>query len=90
MDFEKLPEVCYGVHEGTGMVVILKRGEHGYYHSRYDSRDVEKSRWIAEEGNLVLGVTKAQAAAMSVGAMLGWSVPGANPENYDIEGNLKR
>ena len=32
------------------------------------------------------GVTRAQEAAMVAGSMFGWQVPGADPKNYDDQG----
>jgi hypothetical protein len=37
----------------------------------------------ANDMNEMMGVTKAQEAAMLAGSMFGWSVPAANPRNYD-------
>jgi hypothetical protein len=44
--------------------------------------------WSADVLNAKTGVTKAQAEAMYAGAMFGWHVPAANPDNYDENGKL--
>lgn len=84
---EKLPEYCYGVNLTSKTVIIIKRGESGYYKTNMAPfATIEEAQSIADEYNDRLGVTKDQASAMSVGSMFGWDVPGANPDNYDTEG----
>ena len=75
-----LPEMCFSVNAVDNEVIIIKRGVDGYF--KYDN----VSNSTVDELNDSIGVTKAQAAAMKVGSMFGWTVPGANPENYDAEG----
>lgn len=74
MKESKLPEYCYSTSLIDNKVIIIKRGESGYY-------PIETTR-TAEELNSVIGVTKEQVEAMSVGSMFGWNVPGANPDVY--------
>jgi len=74
-----LPDFCFGKLPSTGEAIVIDRGESGYRALRGDfDADVENEK---------LGVTKAQAEAMFAGSMFGWNVPGANPDNYDSEGN---
>lgn len=81
-----LPEQCYSLLMDAGMVVILKRGETGYYKTDIPILDKEDARKLVNEYNAKLGVTKAQAAAMSAGSMFGWAAPAADPKNYDVQG----
>lgn len=83
-----LPERCYTVHAETGEMIIVKKGESGYYPSDLDSKDASFSRMIATENNEKLGVTKTQEECMSAGSMFGWDVPGADPANYDANGRF--
>ena len=76
-----LPEICFAMNDVDNKVVILKKGILGYFN--YDN----VSNSSVDELNDSIGVTKAQVAAMKVGSMFGWDVPGANPENYDEKGN---
>lgn len=81
-----LPERCYSTLLGTGKVVILKRGETGYYKTDIPYTSREDARALVDEYNRKLGVTKAQEAAMSAGSMFGFHVPAADPANYDENG----
>ena len=95
--FQKLPELCYGILNSTNEIIILKRGEKGYYPTDYNPaktfnkkfKNFTEARKAAEtwcnELNEGLGVTKAQRKAMEVGSMFGFDVPGINPEYYDVE-----
>lgn len=76
-----LPEKCYVYVASTNEIGIVKRGEMGYYPTDiYPPVGVEL---LNEE----LGVTKAQATAMTAGAMFGWDIPAADPANYDVDGH---
>ena len=44
----------------------------------------------ADKLNEQIGVTRAQAAAMLAGSMFGWAGPGADPANYDAQGQPVR
>lgn len=85
-----LPEQCYGVLPNTGEFIIVQKGESGYYRTDISMGSKEENRALADEYNGKLGVSKAQAAAMLVGSMFGWQVPGADPKNYDENGKLAR
>ena len=79
--FARLPELCYGVLSTTNQIIIVKRGETGYYPINYEPA---KDREAAEEWcnllNEQLGITKSQRKAMEVGSMCGWDVPGIDPD----------
>lgn len=85
-----LPETCYGILAGAGDVIIIKKGESGYYKTDIDAGSKEANIALVDSFNTTVGVTKAQRAAMEAGSMFGWHVPAANPEMYDEDGNLKR
>lgn len=83
-----LPAQCYSTLAGTGEVILVKKGESGYYKTDLDMGDRAKNRALVEEYNQKLGVTKAQEAAMQAGSMFGWHVPAADPNSYDEAGRL--
>ena len=72
-------------------MVILKRGETGYYKTDIPHTSKEEARALVEEYNRKLGVTRAQEEAMKGGSMSGFDKPIADPANYDAQGQpLKR
>ena len=77
-----LPETCLSTMPGTGELIVLKRGETGYYHSEWNTNDAERNRQIADDHNRARWLTPAQVEAMRVGSMFGFAVPGANPQRY--------
>ncbi len=79
------PVVCYGKAPEKRAIVMFERGFDGY-RSAYALTKGRTSQKLIDEWNGDLGVTKAQAAAMLGGAMLGWDSPAANPKNYDEQG----
>ena len=81
-----LPEQCYSVLPDTGELIIIKKGESGYYRTDIDMGSKAENRALAEEYNAKSGISKAQEQAMSVGSMFGWAIPGADPKNYDDQG----
>ena len=86
--YEGLPELCYSYLRNTGELIVLKRGESGYYRTDCPTGSIESAKALMEQNNQRLGVSRAQAAAMEVGAMFGWHVPAANPECYDENGEF--
>lgn len=83
-----LPAQCYSTLAGTGEVILVKKGESGYYKTDLDMGDKAKNRALVEEYNQKLGVTKAQESAMQAGSMFGWHTPAADPNSYDEAGRL--
>ena len=81
-----LPEQCYSVLPDTGGLIIIKKGESGYYRTDIDMGSKSENRALAEEYNAKSGISKAQEQAMSAGSMFGWAIPGADPKNYDEQG----
>lgn len=80
---EGLPELCFSTLASTGQLICIKRGESGYYPSKWDTGDKERNVELADELNENLGVTPIQRQAMEVGSMAGWDVPGADPKRYE-------
>ena len=85
-----LPESCFATLPGTGDLIILKRGETGYYRSDWETGDKAKNQEIADMHNRKCGITPAQVEAMKVGSMFGFDVPGANPQVYYDEARCVR
>ena len=81
-----LPDKCCSTLLETGKVVILKKGDTGYYTTDIPFTTREEAQRIVDEQNSRLGVTKAQEAAMKAGSMFGFAVPAADPKNYDENG----
>ena len=82
-----LPELCYSTVPSTDELIIIKRGETGYYRCEFSTDDRAYNREFADDRNVKLGVSKAQEEAMLAGSMHGWDVPAADPKNYDDKGN---
>lgn len=75
-NLNNLPELCFYKDEVNGgdKLIIIKRGQSGYYPSEYTGDFMERNEEI--------GVTREQAEAMKAGSMFGWDTPGANPDFY--------
>lgn len=80
---EGLPELCFSTLASTGQLICIKRGESGYYPSKWDTGDKERNVELADELNENLGVSPIQRQVMEVGSMAGWDVPGADPKCYE-------
>ncbi len=70
-----LPELCGARNPTDGELVILKRGELGYF-AAPEGFDIIKF-------NRNLKVTAPQIEAMLIGSMFGFDVPGANPAAHN-------
>ncbi|MDE7172498.1 MAG: hypothetical protein K2O11_11600 [Oscillospiraceae bacterium] len=81
----KLPEKCFAALEATGETIIIHRGVMGYTPTGQYPEGMSGQEG-ADALNEQIGVTKAQAAAMLFGSMFGWACPGADPANYDEQG----
>lgn len=81
-----LPEQCYSNLLDTGAVVILKKGETGYYKTDIPVTDKASAMALVEEYNRKLGISPAQFEAMKAGSMFGFDVPAADPQNYNEQG----
>lgn len=85
-----LPVYCWSVLPSTKELILLRYGETGYYRQGHISCVGMTTRQMADELNEQHGMTKAQVAAMECGSMHGWSVPGADPKQYDERGYPRR
>ena len=77
-----LPEHCCSILPSTGELIVIKRGERGYYRSEWNTDSREENKNIADFTNSRMGITPAQLEAMVCGSMCGWDVPGAQPQFY--------
>ena len=86
----ELPETCLATLPGMGDLIVIKRGETGYYRSDWETGDKAKNQEIADFHNSKCGITPAQVEAMRTGSMFGFHVPGANPQIYFDEAQCVR
>lgn len=73
----KLPELCYSVNPLDESVILIKRGETGYFPGKTGHRAD-----LVPFLNARMGVTPAQRVAMEIGSMMGFHVPGADPDAH--------
>lgn len=78
----RLPETCFSTLPGTGELIILKRGERGYYRSDWNTGDAAENRKIADFHNHRRGIAPVQVMAMQIGSTCGFDAPGADPQSY--------
>lgn len=81
-----LPDRCYSTLDSTGEVIIIQKGDKGYYRIDITDDTKEANRALVDEQNVKMGVSRAQEEAMKAGSMFGWDVPAADPKNYDDAG----
>ena len=85
-----LPQKCFVYVESTDEIGIVERGEEGYRSAdTTPDKGVTKQKGV-EYLNEAMGVSKAQAAAMSAGSLFGWDTKAADPANYNEEGVLQK
>lgn len=75
----ELPDFCLSTLPSSGQLIILRKGERGYYASEWDTGKREENQNIAREHNRRRGISDIQEAAMSAGSMFGWNLPGGRP-----------
>ena len=79
---ERLPDMCYSTLPSDGALILLKRGESGYFQTEWNQNDPGKNRRLADYFNQKRGISRAQEEAMSFGSLFGWNKPGADPKVY--------
>ena len=77
-----LPKECYGLLKNSNEIILIKRGEQGYYKTDLDTGNAEENRKMVRDMNQKLGITLAQEEAMLAGSMFGWRAPTADPKYY--------
>lgn len=81
----ELPDKCFGVMLESGELVMLQQD--APHIQSFDSKDpVDVRQQVADNLNEAMGITKAQAAAMLMGAIHGFHQPCAWPWQYDAQG----
>ena len=92
-----LPDKCYAVLPSSDEIIIVKKGESGYYRTDKYGHDRAEALEVASECNERGGVTKAQTAAMLAGTLgagtaqevvkaAGSTIKASDPKNYDEQG----
>ena len=82
-----LPDKCFSITSAADKIIIITKGE--MFRRPAGARaEGMTAREGATAANEVMGVTKAQEAAMLFGSIYGWDKPGADPKNYDEQGKL--
>lgn len=82
INLSKVPELCYCLHpHDKKEIIIVKRGEKGYYKTKLYGPTAEATKATMDELNEKLGVTPQQRRAMYAGSLFGWEVPGADADN---------
>lgn len=57
---EKLPDMCYSTLPSDGSLILLKRGESGYFQTDWNQSDPARNRLVADHLNQKRGICKAQ------------------------------
>ena len=86
---EPLPPYCFSTLPSTGEIIKIKRYEKGYI-PMHNQPVGDAKKLGANPLNEAIGVTRAQAAAMTAGSMFGWDCPASKPKNYDENGKAVR
>ena len=73
------PEMAACILPADGSIVLVKRGEVGYWPApMFHDDPVEADRYNERHG-----VTPAMRESMQMGSCFGWHVPGANPDRAE-------
>ena len=78
MTYEELPDMCYGLLPSDNSVIIIKKGETGYFPT--DFGEIENAEEFVNNMNAKMGVTSEQRMVMELRSMHG---------NWDIKSEEK-
>lgn len=77
----RLPDLCYSQNNVDESLIIIKKGESGYYLPYGSERKTTVEEVNALNDNI--DVTVAQRMAMEHGSMFGWNVPASNVDTWE-------
>ena len=69
MKYLDLPDMCYGLLPSDKSIIIIKKGENGYYETDFD--DIEDTEEFVNRENSKMGVTPEQRMVMELRSMSG-------------------
>ena len=82
MKYSDLPDMCYGLLPSDKSIIIIKKGENGYYETDFD--DIEDTEEFVNRENSKMGVTPEQRMVMELRSMSGnWKLK--NEESKKVE-----
>ncbi len=90
LEDNKYPAYCYSTNQASGEMIIIHRGETGFYRCNYSTPDRQRNREIVDELNSHVGISRGMEESMRGGSMFGWDKPIANPENYEEDGTMRK
>ncbi len=77
----KLPEMCWSTMNVTGELIMLKKGETGFWPAEgYGKGQFKTWDEVADLLNERQSITKAQRKAMTTGSIFGFHAKGADPD----------
>lgn len=84
----ELPDICYGILPSDSSIIVIKKGENGYYQTDLGSPDnVEK---VVDDLNEKLGVTPDQRFTMELRSMSGnWSDKKTEAYSYNWQDDIE-
>lgn len=68
-----LPDNCYDFNDNTNQIIIIKKGQTGYYPTDIEFENKEQAEDIINKANEALKVTPEQRDAMRAASMFGWN-----------------
>lgn len=68
-----LPDNCYDFNDNTNQIIIIKKGQTGYYPTNIEFENKEQAEDIINKANEALKVTPEQRDVMRAASMFGWN-----------------